>query len=236
MDRSFISSHRGEIFEHCLAVLDLCCTHRESIKNVHVVEQSILRAMIVLTMKLTETMFKPLFIRILEWAESEVEAKGSMESRNLERSISFYSFVNELAAQQRSLFVPYFKYDTENQKLLDSTVTNEKGGKKGLSPKQWRLSALIISLLQKCFRYDTENQKFLDSTNFQVLLKPIVSQLVAEPPHSMEDFPNVPSVDEVDDLLVACLGQMAVTAGSDLLWKPLNFEVLMKNATNGLML
>ncbi|PIA50335.1 hypothetical protein AQUCO_01300820v1 [Aquilegia coerulea] len=249
MDRSSISSNRGEIFEHCLTSLDLRRAHPESIKNVHVVEQSILHAMIVLTMKLTETMFKPLFIRSLEWAESEVEEKGSMESRNLDRLISFYSLVNELAAQQRSLFVPYFKYllegctrylmdgqDTQTvlggqkrkKAKIEGTVISEKGGKKGLSPKQWHLSALIVSSLQKCFRYDTESQKFLDSSNFQVLLKPLVSQLVAEPPHSVEEYPDIPSVDEVDDLLVACLGQMAVTGGSDLLWKPLNHEVLMQ--------
>lgn len=59
----------------------------------------------------------------------------------------------------------------------------------------------------------------------QVLLKPIVSQLIAEPPASLEEHVNVPSVDEVDDLLVVCIGQMAVTAGTDLLWKPLNHEV-----------
>ncbi|KAL6980905.1 hypothetical protein U1Q18_022541 [Sarracenia purpurea var. burkii] len=37
-------------------------------------------------------------------------------------------------------------------------------------------------------------------------------------------------MEEVDDLLVACVGQMAVTAGTDLLWKPLNHEasVLMQ--------
>lgn len=59
----------------------------------------------------------------------------------------------------------------------------------------------------------------------QVLLKPIVSQLIVEPPANLEEHVNVPSVDEVDDLLVVCIGQMAVTAGTDLLWKPLNHEV-----------
>lgn len=59
----------------------------------------------------------------------------------------------------------------------------------------------------------------------QVLLKPIVSQLVIDPPASLEENPNIPSVKEVDDLLVLCVGQMAVTAGTDLLWKPLNHEV-----------
>lgn len=57
-------------------------------------------------------------------------------------------------------------------------------------------------------------------------MKPIVSQLVAEPPATPES--SVPSVNEVDDILVSCLGQMAVTAGSDLLWKPLNHEVSVK--------
>ncbi|KAI7991944.1 Uncharacterized protein LOK49_LG12G02785 [Camellia lanceoleosa] len=58
----------------------------------------------------------------------------------------------------------------------------------------------------------------------QVLLKPIVSQLVAELPTSLEEFTSIPSIKEVDDLLVVCVGQMAVIASNDLLWKPLNHE------------
>lgn len=59
----------------------------------------------------------------------------------------------------------------------------------------------------------------------QVLLKPIVSQFVVEPPESIESVVDAPSVEEVDEALVLCLGQMAVTARSDVLWKPLNHEV-----------
>lgn len=55
-----------------------------------------------------------------------------------------------------------------------------------------------------------------------------MSQLVTDPPATLVQNPNVPSVEVVDDLLVACVGQMAVTAGSDLLWKPLNHEVITK--------
>lgn len=58
-----------------------------------------------------------------------------------------------------------------------------------------------------------------------MLLRPVVSQLVIDPPALLDDSMNIPSVKEVDDLLVVCIGQMAVTAGSDLLWKPLNHEV-----------
>jgi len=58
-----------------------------------------------------------------------------------------------------------------------------------------------------------------------MLLRPIVSQLVIDPPTLLDDSMNIPSVKDVDDLVVSCIGQMAVTAGSDLLWKPLNHEV-----------
>jgi len=46
-----------------------------------------------------------------------------------------------------------------------------------------------------------------------------------EPPESIESVPDAPSIEEVDDTIILCLGQMAVTARSDVLWKPLNHEV-----------
>lgn len=61
--------------------------------------------------------------------------------------------------------------------------------------------------------------------SLQVLLKPIVAQLACEPPEMLDENTNVPSVNEVDDVLVICIGQMAVAAGSDSLWKHLNHEV-----------
>ncbi|XP_010275398.1 PREDICTED: uncharacterized protein At3g06530 isoform X2 [Nelumbo nucifera] len=248
MDRSSIGSYHVRIFEQCLLALDLRRQHPVSVKNIDFVEHSVINAMVALTMKLTETMFRPLFIQSLEWAESEVEESGCAERRNLDRIISFYRLVNKLAEQQRSLFVPYYKYlldsctrylvygsntpsDGISKKRKKAKVQEEnsskKAGKEVLSPGQWHLRALILSSLHKCFLYDTGSLKFLDSSNFQILLKPIVAQLVVEPP-SLEELPDLPCLNEVDDTLVSCLGQMAVTAGSDLLWKPLNHEVLMQ--------
>lgn len=62
-----------------------------------------------------------------------------------------------------------------------------------------------------------------------------MSQLVVEPPVLTECHPDVPSIKEVDNLLVSCVGQMAVTAGSDLLWKPLNHEVTKRPFNNILL-
>nr|GFB84727.1 hypothetical protein [Tanacetum cinerariifolium] len=65
MDRSSISAYYLNIFDMCLLALDLRRQHPASITNTTAVEKDVINAMVVLTMKLTENMFKPLFIRSL---------------------------------------------------------------------------------------------------------------------------------------------------------------------------
>ncbi|KAL3521384.1 hypothetical protein ACH5RR_019533 [Cinchona calisaya] len=244
MDRSAVTAYHVQIFDLGLLALDLRCQHPDSIKDIHVVEEKVINSIVCLTMKLTETMFKPLFVKSIEWSGSYMEeSKGS---KTIDRAIAFYSLVNKLAESHRSLFVPYFKYlldgcvhhlseDTQvtltrkKKKVKIQVAADEKNDSGNeFSVGLWHLRALILLSLHKCFLYDTGSLKFLDSSNFQVLLKPIVSQLAKDPPSSLEQHPDVPSMKEVDDLLVSCVGQMAVAAGSDLLWKPLNHEVLMQ--------
>ncbi|KAG0473077.1 hypothetical protein HPP92_014934 [Vanilla planifolia] len=248
MDRTSIGSYYVKIYDKCLASLDIRHQVPDSVKDVNLVEQSVIQAMVVLTMKLTEAMFRPLFLHSLEWAESELEENQSSKSISVDRSISFYNFVNKLIQKHRSLFVPYFKYLlescirylSEDQTLdLNSLHQKRKKAKIGdpqthlkaeviLPTKLWHVRALVLKALYQCFLYDTTETKLLDASNFQVLLKPIISQLVVEPPSTLNDYPHLPSVEDVDESLVLCLGQMAVTARSDVLWKPLNHEVLMQ--------
>ncbi|TKY57272.1 U3 small nucleolar RNA-associated protein 10 [Spatholobus suberectus] len=244
MDRSSIVAFHGKIFDLCLVALDLRRQSPPSVQKIDVVEKGVLNSVTFLTLKLTESMFKPLLIKSIEWAESEVDETASTGS--IDRAISFYGMINKLTENHRSLFVPYFKHLLGNcvhhlsdggdvkvssvsrkkkARILDDGSIKETGR---VSIKDWHLRALVLSSLHKCFLYDTGTLKFLDSSNFQMLLRPIVSQLVIDPPALLDDSMNIPSMKEVDDLLVVCIGQMAVTAGSDLLWKPLNHEVLMQ--------
>ncbi|XP_075111294.1 uncharacterized protein At3g06530 isoform X2 [Nicotiana tabacum] len=254
MDRSSVDAYHVRIFDLCLQALDLRRQHPAAVRNIDAVEKNVINTLVRLTMKLTEKVFKPLFMRSIEWSESIVEENENEGTKSIDRSIAFYGLVNNLAESHRSLFVPYFKYlldgcvrhlmDAEDAKLalshkkkkvkLQEASSRKKDADGGLSIGVWHLRALILSTLHKSFLYDTGTLKFLDSANFQVLLKPIVSQLVTDPPATLVQNPNVPSVEVVDDLLVACVGQMAVTAGSDLLWKPLNHEVLMQTRSEKL--
>lgn len=60
--------------------------------------------------------------------------------------------------------------------------------------------------------------------NTQMLLGPLIEQISVEKP--VDGNESIPSSQDMDQALVLCLGQMAITAGTDLLWKPLNHEVL----------
>jgi len=100
MEKASIAAHYAEVFDLCLLALDLRHQHPVTIKSIDVVEKNVIHTMILLTMKLTETMFKPLFIRCIEWAElNENGSEGGY--RSIERAISFYSFVNKLAESHR---------------------------------------------------------------------------------------------------------------------------------------
>ncbi|RWW20953.1 hypothetical protein GW17_00014910 [Ensete ventricosum] len=124
----------------------------------------------------------------LEWAESEFEGSDCIQSRSLDRSISFYNMVSKLTEHHRSLFVPYFKhllegcirYLTEAHDVNEALAKRRKKAKVAdsvirskhelLSLKQWHLRAVILKSLYKCFLFDND-LKLLDSTNFQVLMQ-----------------------------------------------------------------
>ncbi|KAK9810295.1 hypothetical protein WJX72_008160 [[Myrmecia] bisecta] len=114
----------------------------------------------------------------------------------------------------------------------------------------WCLRLRVVQALHKCFLYDTVG--FLEEQRFHRLLPPLVAQLAAEAPADVsirlaslaaddaagsstarpagtagQGEQPAGAADVFGDATVAALVQMAVTAGNDLLWKPLNYQVLM---------
>ncbi|KAK9018474.1 hypothetical protein V6N11_001448 [Hibiscus sabdariffa] len=186
MDRTSISGSYAKIFDQCMVGLDLRRQHPVTVQTINVVEKSVIDAIVSLTMKFTENMFKPLFAKSIEWAETQFQDVAGSGTSNIDRAIQFYNLVNKLVENHRSLFVPYFKHLVKScaELLSDSadfTASNlvrkkkkarvQEDGNLGnsiLSLKSWHLRALILSSLHKCFLHDTGRQKFLDTSNFQV--------------------------------------------------------------------
>lgn len=100
---------------------------------------------------------------------------------NVNSCFIFLFWLNDIALNCRSLFVPYFKYVLENS-VHYLTVAGDAKPSGSMRKKKakilesdnsmflgnWHLRALILSSLHKCFLYDTGSLKFLDSSNFQV--------------------------------------------------------------------
>lgn len=118
MDRLAVGTYHTKIYEHCLEALDLRRQNLDSLKNINLVEQSIIHTIITLTMKLTESTFRPLFLRTLEWAESEVDQSTS--KRSMDRAIVFYKLVNKLAEQHRySYHIVYWQITEQHKWFSD---------------------------------------------------------------------------------------------------------------------
>ncbi|CAI5464824.1 unnamed protein product [Closterium sp. Yama58-4] len=175
------------------------------------VEGASVAAMVGLVMKTSESVFKPMFVRVLEWAASEYAADGDAISPagRVERHLTLFGLVNVLSDKLRSVFVPYFQYlfDIAIRHLV-GTADAAKGGIKKKRRKsasvaataedsiaQWQLRHLVVCALHKCFLYDS-NAAFLDATRFQALLEPLVSQIDREPPAGVASIVSAPSAPE----------------------------------------
>ncbi|EFJ35196.1 hypothetical protein SELMODRAFT_438493 [Selaginella moellendorffii] len=234
MDRASVTAYHTKVFDLCKEALDLRRKRPESFVSRHTVEESVISAVTSLVMKLSETTFRPLFVTIQQWAASPV-ADGS---QSIERSIVFYKLVNQLAEKLRSVFVPYFRYLVDGclAVLAKSGETRKSKKRKTVSVSadsgsalaKWHLKHLVVSSLHKCFLYDSVG--FLDAPKFQQLLPSLADQLLEEAPPELDGSTDadVPTLAEADETVVSCLSRMALTAGTDVLWKPLNHEVLMK--------
>lgn len=101
MDRSSVGAYHAKVFDLCLIALDIRHQNPASVQNINTVEQYVISAIVTLTMKLTETMFRPLFVKTIEWSGLNVQGDGSSAGNNYSRAISFYSLVNKLAESHR---------------------------------------------------------------------------------------------------------------------------------------
>lgn len=101
MDRSSIVNNHGKIFDQCLVALDIRRQNPAAIQNIDEAERSVTNAMVALTKKLTESEFRPLFIRSIDWSESDVVDGSGSENKSIDRAISFYGLVNRLCDSHR---------------------------------------------------------------------------------------------------------------------------------------
>ncbi|KAL1918828.1 uncharacterized protein VTP21DRAFT_2850 [Calcarisporiella thermophila] len=198
MPRDAIAAHQAVLFKHLLSMFDLRRA-KPNLAYIDKAEEHTLGAFLELVMKLNESRFKPMFLKLVDWATVSVEGP---EDSNARLTV-FYHVLDGLLNKLKSIVAPYFGYVIDHCIGLLNAYAQEK---RDASEPLW---AFVIEALHKSLLYDNDGfwQDKLDA-----LIGPLVDQLSITCPPA----------------LVTCLGQLAVTAGNEAHWKPLSHRVLMK--------
>ena len=118
MDAGAIASYHESVFGQILRALDL--RRVEAVGGVvsgeaQAVEDAAIAVLVALTMKMSETKFKPLFFRLVDWATTKSSpgsgsgGKSRIALSPLPRVVALLSCANALSTTLRAIFTPYFQ-------------------------------------------------------------------------------------------------------------------------------
>ncbi|KAL5015995.1 hypothetical protein ScPMuIL_005584 [Solemya velum] len=182
------------------------------------IESSVIDTIITLVMKLSEATFKPLLLRLYEWATRSKE--------NLERVLVFYRLCDCLAGKLRSLFTLFAGHIISHAVSVlkecncAEGVKSYFGSSNAGKQKTCCLLNYILDCLYKCFLHDTE--RFVGKERFDSLMQPLVDQL-----ENMQGG-DAAYKSRVSDHLIPCIVEFAVDAQESSSWQALNYQVLLK--------
>lgn len=100
MDRTSVPLYHTKIFHVCLRALDLRCNRPSNVFSIAGVEKSVIEAFSSLSLKLSENSFKPLFINVIDWAQTTPVEDGGL-SGTVSRRFSFFGLVHQLLEKLR---------------------------------------------------------------------------------------------------------------------------------------
>ncbi|KAG0240188.1 HEAT repeat-containing protein 1 [Actinomortierella wolfii] len=281
MPRDVVAVHYKQVFKFFLGAFDYRRVHGDknttdaedsvaAARRVAAVEEAVIQAFMQLVMKLNETLFKPLFLKTLDWAMTELQVAKASDSDKTDRLVFFYKLLNSLLERLKSIIAPYYGYvvdnvietleayaagaktsngddsssssedesDSDEDIKDDDKTATAASGKRRVVDELW---PWMVSSLQKCFLHDSEG--LWNAERFEKLLHPLVDQLSVTMDVGDDDdddrsaaateLTNTPGwkshEERMDNYIVPCLGQLAVTLSNDSLWKPLNYQVMLKS-------
>uniref|UniRef100_A0A8C0GTH9 HEAT repeat-containing protein 1 n=1 Tax=Chelonoidis abingdonii TaxID=106734 RepID=A0A8C0GTH9_CHEAB len=218
MERDQLLSHQSELTAFFMKALDFRTEHsQDDLEEVGRTETHIISCLISMVMKLSEVSFRPLFFKLYDWSKSEDTSK--------DRLLTFYRLADCIADKLKGLFslfagslVKPFA-DTLNQ--INISKTDEAFfDSENSTEKSCLLLQFILDCLHKIFLFDT--QRFVSKERAETLMVPLVDQL-ENMLGGEENFQE-----RVTMHLIPCIAQFSIAVADDSLWKPLNYQILLK--------
>ncbi|XP_054486738.2 HEAT repeat-containing protein 1 [Agelaius phoeniceus] len=218
MEKEHLISHQPELTAFFIKVLDFRTEHAEDdLEEVGKIEAYIIDCLISMVMKLSEASFRPLFFKLFDWSKTEATLR--------DRLLTFHRIADCIADKLKGLFTLFaghlVKPFAETLNQVNISKTDEAFfDSDNNTEKSCLLLQFTMDCLHKLFLFDT--QKFLSKERAETLMQPLVDQLE-----------NVLGGDEkfqerVTAHLIPCIAQFSVAMADDSLWKPLNYQILLK--------
>ncbi|XP_053567913.1 HEAT repeat-containing protein 1 [Bombina bombina] len=218
MDKQQLSTHQSELTSFFLKALDYRTEHSEDdLEQVGEIEGHIINCLLIMVMKLSEVTFRPLFFKLFDWSKTEASSK--------DRLLTFCRLSDCIADKLKGLFTLFAGHLVKPfAEILNQTNTIKSDeaffDSENNTEKSCLLLENVLHCLHKIFLYDT--QHFVSKERAELLMMPLVDQLE-----------NMLGGDEkfqarVSGSLVPCISQFSVAMADDSLWKPLNYQILLK--------
>ncbi|XP_050076413.1 HEAT repeat-containing protein 1 homolog [Anopheles maculipalpis] len=224
MKSSNFATIRSEVTDLFLTALQFRCynssTNKFTLAAIDAAEAHVIKAFVVLILKLSESTFRPLFYQVFEWSIRETASN--------DRAITFFNLCCHVAEALKSLFVLFASdliaiavklLNATNAAKVDGTEVKELHFE--VESKNVTLLRYVLKTLYCIVLYD--NQNFINAVRFDMLLGPVTDHLENE---------LIIGEQEIRTLVIDVLAQMAVAVMDDSLWRQLNYQVLMKTRNN----
>ncbi|XP_061480551.1 HEAT repeat-containing protein 1 isoform X2 [Rhineura floridana] len=218
LEKDSLAAHQSELTAFFLKALDFRAEHsQDDLAEVGKIETHIIMCLISMVMKLSEMTFRPFFFKLFDWAK--------MEGVSKDRQLTFCRLADCIAEQLKGLFTLFAGHlvkpfaDTLNQ--INTSQTDEAFfDSANNTEKSCLLMQFTLDCLHKIFLFDSHH--FVSKERAETLMMPLVNQL-ENMLGGEESFQE-----RVTMHLIPCIAQFAVAMADDSLWKPLNYQILLK--------
>ncbi|ETE69404.1 HEAT repeat-containing protein 1, partial [Ophiophagus hannah] len=220
LEKDQLSAHQSELTAFFTKALDFRAEHsQDNLEKIGKIEARIITCLISMVMKLSEMSFRPLFFKLFDWAKTEGAPK--------DRQLTFYRLADCIAGELKGLFSLFAGHlvkpfaDNLNQINTSKTDADEAYfDSEGDTEKSCLLLQYSLDCLYKIFLFDSHH--FVSKERAETLMLPLVNQL-ENMLGGEERFQE-----RVSMHLIPCMAQFAVAMADDALWKPLNYQILLK--------
>lgn len=203
-----VTQHYKRALSFFLVVFDYRTEHSNAPDTqLDAVEKESLSSFILLVLRLNESIFKPMFLKVVDWAIDSTQTTPQQQSTEKKtpqqkslRSVMLYKLMDGLSSQLKSIFVPYYGYVLDDIISLISTPIPLGDS------LHYKRTCLMLNALLKCFVYDSD-QHWINKDKFDRLLPALVAVL---------ENNSLPQYEElVQNYLSPTVSQLAVCLGTE---------------------